>query len=377
MTAGKQILELPTGREQLRDETVAFALEVIESCGLVARLESECTSATGRRRGLGVKALLVGLFLLSIEDRPLHLKAVAELLWWRLSDEARELLGICSRAGTTTELRARYRCVRYLFHKILKKRDPSGLKKNRRLNKAELDAQSRTLEPEEQARRREALESLCNELIECSLSLVRKDEWAAWNGAVGLDATPVPLWSRGPSRRAGLEASDPDGGWYVREGDHRGEEDQKGRVRGKVAWALEAELATMAPPAGNPAAHPNLVLGMLLERPGIDPGGSGARLLCSVAARGHKAGLLGADRAYSSAHASSFHLPARALGYLPVFDYRIDELGIQANSNGAILVEGSWYCPAMPVDLIKATIDHRRKVLTITETSTATLVLVK
>ena len=36
-------------------------------------------------------------------------------------------------------------------------------------------------------------------------------------------------------------------------------------------------------------------------------------------------------------------------------DYRADQLGIQASSGGALLVEGSWYCPALPEPLITAT----------------------
>jgi hypothetical protein len=36
-------------------------------------------------------------------------------------------------------------------------------------------------------------------------------------------------------------------------------------------------------------------------------------------------------------------------------DYRDDQLGIQANTGGAILVEGTWYCPALPGPLITAT----------------------
>ena len=36
-------------------------------------------------------------------------------------------------------------------------------------------------------------------------------------------------------------------------------------------------------------------------------------------------------------------------------DYRADQLGIQASSQGALLVEGSWYCPALPEPLIAAT----------------------
>ena len=94
---------------------------------------------------------------------------------------------------------------------------------------------------------------------------------------------------------------------------------------------------------------------MALTRPGEDPGGTGARVLASVAARGHKPGWLGYDRAYTQALPGRFHLPARALGYHPVMDYRDDQLGIQANTGGAILAEGTWYCPALPGPLITAT----------------------
>src|ERR1019366_7018722 len=140
------------------------------------------------------------------------------------------------------------------------------------------------------------------------------EELAACDGCTGLDATPVPLFSRGPSKRTGLSASDPDGGWYVREGDHREREDDKGKPLRKIAWALEATIATMARPPGAPPAHPDLAIGLALARPGEDPGGTGARVLASIAARGHKASWLGYDRAYTQALPGRFHLPARALG---------------------------------------------------------------
>ena len=114
------------------------------------------------------------------------------------------------------------------------------------------------------------------------------------------------------ARRAGLTASDPDGGWYVREGDHRDREDNKGKTLRKIAWALEATIATMARPPGTAPSCPNLATGLALARPGEDPGGTGARVLASVAARGHKTGWLGYDRAYTAALPHRFHLPARA-----------------------------------------------------------------
>src|SRR5204862_3448828 len=95
-------------------------------------------------------------------------------------------------------------------------------------------------------------------LIEASLSVLPGDDLAAYDGSTGLDATPVPLYSRGPSKRAGLSASGPDGGWYVREGDHREREDDKGKPLRKISWALGATIATMARPPGSPPACPNL-----------------------------------------------------------------------------------------------------------------------
>ncbi len=83
-----------------------------------------------------------------------------------------------------------------------------------------------------------------------------------------------------------------------------------------------------------------------------------------MAARGHKTGPLGFDRAYTQALPERFHLPARALGYQPVMDYRADQLGIQANTGGAILAEGTWYCPALPGPLITATIRLREHAIT-------------
>jgi len=94
---------------------------------------------------------------------------------------------------------------------------------------------------------------------------------------------------------------------------------------------------------------------LALTRPGEDPGGTGARVLASAAARGHKTGWPGYDRACTAALPGRFHLPARALGYRPVMDYRADQLGIQASTGGALLVEGTWYCPALPEPLTTAT----------------------
>ncbi|MHB1725842.1 MAG: hypothetical protein ACYCVN_09180, partial [Acidimicrobiales bacterium] len=132
-----------------------------------------------------------------------------------------------------------------------------------------------------------------------------------------------------------------------------------GKPLRKLLWALEATIATMGRGPGVTPAHPNLAIGLALARPGVDPGGTGVRVLRRVRARGFAARYLGADRGYTQVLPTRFHLPVRALGYSIVMDYKADDLGRQANSQGAVLVDGAFYCPAMPEPLVSAGADRR------------------
>ena len=357
-------LTLPAAGGGISDETVSFAAALIDRSGKAPVIEAALAHPTGRRRPLPVRAVLTALVCLALDDRPLHLTEATRLLFHRISDSSRALLGVTGTARGHRGFLAAYRRVRYCFHAACSVMDPSPLPKNRRLSEADLTARTRPMTRAQAGAARSQLEAFINALLEASISVLTGAERTASDGSAGLDATPVPLFSRGPSKRTGLCASDPDGGWYVREGDHREREDDKGKPLRKICWALEATIATMARPPGAPPAHPDLAIGLALTRPGEDPGGTGARVLASIAARGHKAGWLGYDRAYTQALPARFHLPARALGYKPVMDYRADQLGIQANTGGAILVEGTWYCPALPGPLITATTRLRDHAIT-------------
>ena len=115
----------------------------------------------------------------------------------------------------------------------------------------------------------------------------------------------------------------------------------------------------MGRPPGAVPDFPNLALGLSLAPPGHNPGRAGTRLLAEVRQRGWPAGYLGADRGYTQCRPEHFHLPVRALGYSLVMDYKATELGRQANSQGAVMVDGAFYCPAMPEDLITASAGKR------------------
>jgi len=346
-------------RRAIEDEEVARCLALVEGSGTAEWLEREIEARyrrPGRPRELSVAALLAALLLLATDDRALHLSAATEVLFARLSDVAKATLGVTGDAGDEHSFLARYRQVRYLFHSVASVLDPSGLPKNHRLS-LEAFAQRCVERSDDEVRdARDRLESFMGAMLLSSVEGCEQPSRLAY----GLDATAVPLFSRGPSKRSGLCATDPDGGWYVREGDHREREDHTGRRRSRVAWALEATLLTTASPEpGSLASFPNLVIGLALDRPGVDPGGTAVRVLAGARSRGFRPGPLGVDRAYSGAFATTFHLPARAMGYELVIDYRVDQLGRQANSHGAVLVEGTWYCPGMPEVLVSATLDLR------------------
>jgi hypothetical protein len=352
-------LAIPEPGTLLDDETVAFAAELTGRSGKAPVIEAALAHRTGRPRPLPVRAVLTALLCLALDDRPLFLAEATRLLYHEISDASRALPGVIGTAAGRRGFLAACRRVRYCFRAICPVMDPSPLPKNRRLTAADLASRTKPMTPAQSQAARGRPGAFPSALLEASVPVLDQDERAAAGDGTGPGATPVPLFSRGPSRRTGLCASDPDGGWYVREGDHREREDDKGKPLRKICWALEATIAATARPPGAPPAHPNLAVGLAITRPGEDPGGTGARVLASAAARGHKPGWPGYDRARTQALPERFHLPARALGYQPVMDYRAGQLGIQANTGGALLAEGTWHCPALPEPLITATTSLR------------------
>ena len=267
---------------------MAFAAELIDRSGKAPVIEAALAHRTGRPRPLPARAVLTALLSLALDDRPLFLTEVTRLLFCQISGTSRRMLGVTGAITTELAFLAAYRRVRYCFGAICSVMDPSALPKNRRLTEQDLKTRTRPMTPRPgRSCPHSRLEAFINALLEASVSALTAAERAASGGSAGLDATAVPLFSRGPSKRTGLCASDPDGGWYVREGDHRQREDDKGKPLRKISWALEATIATMARPPG--AKPPHIRISPSAWRwpgPGKTPAAPAPRVLASVAARG-------------------------------------------------------------------------------------------
>jgi hypothetical protein len=120
-------LEIPGPSRLPGEETVAFAVILIDRSGAADQAEAALARRTGRRRALPVRAVLAALLLLAMDDRPLHLTRVTDLLFRRLTPASRTLLGVTGTATSRRAFLAAYRRVRYCFHLTCSAADPSPL----------------------------------------------------------------------------------------------------------------------------------------------------------------------------------------------------------------------------------------------------------
>lgn len=361
------------------DKQVRWATEHFDNTGIATKINEwreEFHLKQGRPPKISARVLLIAMLITALDNKPLTMVEATTTMYRRISDEMRNELGVKSlpnrddHAARKQDFSAAYRNVRTALHALLGLVDPSTNPKNRVLTKAEYkmlaEEAAKTASAEELEAARDRLDWIANRLLEATMSLVPRDVRRKWRGSLAIDATPVAAYAQGTRKKSKYASSDPDAGWYAREGNHdpeivdispKGEK----RTRSKFIWGYEATLAIIG--ADDPATDhhfPYLVLGMTMHRPGADPGGNATRVLRSINERGHNAGFLATDRAYApNSKPENFQVPARELGYSLVFDYQQDRYGTQAQSHGAICVEGAWYCPMMPKQLIDATEHYR------------------
>ncbi len=365
-------------KRKLDDGLVFEAMAVIDKSPLMATIdawrETDCGGPGGRPQTFPIRALLVAMVICGVTDQPMLATAFRDVLFRQVSPTIRNVLGVPTppEPGDHTGWNNTYRNVRTRLHALLDLMDPSPFPKNRRIDAVDFDAlvelRRASLTHEQWSERGERLGWFINQILEMSIATLPREVRRHWKGSAAVDGTHIPAFAR-PERREirkkkGLtpalirSSSDPDAGWYSR--DKRDAKD--GNTDPKVTvWAMEASLVVSgSDDPAKPAAMPTLVLGMApLHKPGMQPGQNAMRALADIARRGHPAYLLAGDRAYTQCKPEDFQLPARSLGYQLVIDYKSDQLGRQGTYQGMILVDGHFYCPAMPETLINATKDFR------------------
>lgn len=352
------------------DSQVEWAIKAVDSVGLVGHIDDwfkeSYKGPGGRPRGLSVQALFVALLLTVVAGKGLQFRLITNTLYYRLSPDMKTRLGVGpATPAPGAEYKAAYQRARRLFWDVLALMDPSGQPKNRVLKKTELEAATRPMSAAEVTEAYRRLDLICNLLIEASIKMLPRFIRRHWKGSVSLDATPVPTYAQGTGAESEYASCDPDAGWYVRDGDHKGPDTlrpasggkglKRNDKRKKIRWAYEATFAVMGPEAPEQERlFPRLIVGMACHTPGFDPAGNGLRVLRSIHDRGHPASWLATDRLYMpDASPEDFKLIAEhKLGYKPIFVYRKDQLGVREAAHGAKLLASWFYCPGTPKNLL-------------------------
>lgn len=352
------------------------ARSIVEESGVCQDLERwqrEDRAASGRHPG-GRPATLSFTTLLTVHLaqallRKTHLhRHLADTLSATYEPEHLALVGAPARefeaASTYYLAYRRFRTIEDLIDPTPGPRRHSLLK----TELAELRAE-RALEPNASllAQKEERRETFVNKIITASRQVLPRRIRRHSPGLFAVDATHVPLPGRPDRGRSRWAPTIYDGGWYVRDtGDGHGHDGTptkgKGR-REKYVWALEFEIVVAGNRSYDQQDSPLLVHGMNIHRPSAHPAESAAKTFALMAQLDpdQPREFIAADRLYlPNAKPETFQGPMRQLGYSFAMDYPANQLGVQDQYAGAPLVDGSFYCPAMPKDLVEATAQHAR-----------------
>lgn len=361
----------------IADELAWRCIDDLRGSELVDRIEAwaaiDAAGPGGAPEKFSKEALLVAMMATAVQDLPMLATVWTRVLYTGFSPEVRSKLGVPDPppSGDERAWAAAYRCVRTRFHRIVACIDYSELAKNRRSTPAEFEQRRRALSPARQCACRDRQIWLLNTVLRCSHKHLPQIVMDRWQGGVAVDSTPVATFARPPrrvgqgkDRRVITHSADPDAGWYVREEDHADVEAlPNGSWPTRLLYGYEHTLMFMVPMGeAEKGMYPKLLLAIAPPHlPGAEPGRHAIEALAEVSASTDRRGLLAGDNAYVQARPESFAFPARALGYELVTDYKIDQLGTQGSYDGALLIDGQFYCPAMPRPLIEATLDFRRR----------------
>ncbi len=369
---------------KVRDRDADRAREFIAATGIVEVVDSAYAASRikqGRRALLNTRAILVAMQLLVSMQRPLLLTEVRDILFCSISATQQRLLGVPQRpvpTGSAPALRrwdaATQGLVRRAFRRLLAPIDPSVLPKGRVLPVAEAARLKKDLTRAEQQDRAIALDFVCNQLLAAAYQQLPTDVRTrhAQNSAYCIDATPLPLFARGRGLDSDTISSDPDGGWYVRLGDHLDPNETPGkfvRTTDKFIYARDVHLIVTADASDTPRQYvPALPLAMTSDIPGMDPAGAARRLFANLAHRNHTPGPLAGDLLYTDQKAHKFQTPAREAGYDLVLGYGKDQTGMQeGHATGMNLVDGNYYAPCMPDELVDIVARLRAKEIDLQE----------
>ncbi len=289
--------------------------EIIDASGAAPRIEALLPAGV-RRRQLSVRTLLAGMCLAQADGRPAHLTRIRQALVSLPGDDQRRL-GVIAAWKDGPHLLT-YRQTEYTFGlaaRALGKDEPDGLPS-----------------PE--------LQAICDDLLEASIPELSQHA----SSSLAVDWTGLETFSRPPPAKGG-PCADPEASWGHRKNNLLRSEDE-------LFYGYYFSAGTMTHEENGPAV-PELARRMTLSSCRHDPVRAFAPVLTAMPAAGIPLGDILADSGYSYRDATAWAIPLRAAGAALVQDLHPHDRGPKGTHHGAIIANGSLYCPKTPRPLLE------------------------
>jgi hypothetical protein len=291
--------------------------QIVSSSGVAEAIEL-MLPAGARERQLKAGTLLTGMMLALADGRPGHLTRVLEALI-SLPEDDQEQLGVIAQWKDGPH-QLTYRQVEHtngLIREALDKETPDG-----------------AASPQ--------LQELCDQLLEASIP----GQFKQASSSLALDWTDVEAWARPVPQASAVVGggADPEARWGHRNVVNAVQE-------GEMFYGYYLSAATMVNDEAGPAV-PELARRITVCNSGHDPATALVPVLQSMAADGIDVGDVLADSGFSSRQPGTWASPLRGIGAELVQDLHPSDRGPRGTHDGAVICNGSLYCPATPKALL-------------------------
>jgi hypothetical protein len=289
--------------------------EAIGASGAAARIEAMLPAGV-RARQLSVRTLLAGMCLAQADHRPAHLTRVHQALVSLPEDEQRRL-GVLADWKDGPH-RLTYRQTEYTFGLIadvLGKDEPDGLPSG-------------------------PLQDICDDLLESSVP----EEFTDASTSLAVDWTDLESFSRPPPHGTS-DCADPEASWGHRRNNLLHDEDE-------LFFGYYLSAAIMVPGEQGPPV-PELARRMTVSSCRHDPVPAFTPVLTAMPEHGIPLGDILADSGYSHRIPPHWASPLRAAGAALVQDLHPHDRGPRGTHHGAVIANGSLYCPQTPRTLLE------------------------
>ena len=288
---------------------------IADTWGAAPRIEV-LLPAGARRRQLTIRTLILGMLLVLADRRPAYLTEVHQALT-ALAGPDQIRLGVTQDWRDGPHLLT-YRQVERTFHlaaDALGKQQPDG---------GPSDTLTRT----------------CNDLLEASIPAQHKQA----STALAVDWTDVETFAR-PPRHGTTACADPEASWGHRTTNLPG-------PKGEMFFGYYLSAGTTMREERGPLV-PELARRMTLSSCHLDPVRAFVPVLEQMPADGIPLGDILADSGYAHRDAVAWAIPLRAAGAQLIQDLHPSDRGPRGTHDGAIIANGSLYCPATPKPLLQ------------------------